>query len=190
MRDATVTPSEVTCPACQATFRVAEDIRDAWLICPRCLGQVPNPRRSTEAAPPPEADRNARPCLECLKDVQLGWRYCPSCGSPVRGGWTLDARLQSIVGAFKVLLAQAGKETDRRWCPACSKPVEAAWDFCPHCGAPQRRQQAMMASLLTLLGVLALAAVLTVLTQWWQTRSTEDLPKPPSPPTQAEKEEP
>jgi hypothetical protein len=80
----------ITCPGCGRRLVLPAGIEADLLSCPKCLAQIPNPRRQevpaaagiqTELAP-------ARPvvptCPFCEEAVEPSWRFCPNCNAPLR----------------------------------------------------------------------------------------------------------
>ena len=80
---------EITCPRCATTLRVAPEVKDRSLSCPRCLASVPNPYSEgiTAAPPAPQAAGPERSrCPHCDEPVEPRWRRCPNCEAPLRQG--------------------------------------------------------------------------------------------------------
>jgi hypothetical protein len=86
-------PFRITCPACRHVLTITEDVKDAWLTCPRCLAKVVNPGALVRGQRPPgsgptpreESSLAASPtCPHCDKPVQPSWRRCPFCEAPLR----------------------------------------------------------------------------------------------------------
>ncbi len=62
-------PDEIVCPSCRARLLVRHDSGEAWFLCPRCLGRVPNPARPEEGivagpAPGPRTPPAVPPTVE------------------------------------------------------------------------------------------------------------------------------
>jgi DNA-directed RNA polymerase subunit M/transcription elongation factor TFIIS len=103
--------AQTKCPACGRMLRVPDEFADPVLTCPRCLAEVPNPRRRAEdatarqGAPGPtvepvpprtssaaitEAPETARrTCPGCGRLLQGDWQFCPFCDYRQRAGHAL-----------------------------------------------------------------------------------------------------
>jgi RNA polymerase subunit RPABC4/transcription elongation factor Spt4 len=86
---------------------------------------VPDNKQEIEAAQPSatpieESVSNTRTtCKSCSSPIQIGWKVCPSCGTP----------------AVEESPTQAGPT-----CRSCSSPIDTEWKVCPSCGTPIQRQ--------------------------------------------------
>jgi RNA polymerase subunit RPABC4/transcription elongation factor Spt4 len=58
-------------------------------------------------------------CKSCSSAIEIGWKVCPSCGTPVA----------------EELPTRAGPV-----CKSCSSAIEIGWKVCPSCGTPIKRQ--------------------------------------------------
>src|SRR4051794_35068931 len=87
------------CVKCGHSLRIANDVGQPWLTCPRCLTELMNPRTTGLAAgpapapPAPAAEPAAAPqvlpvhtCPTCGEGVQPAWRYCPFCHASLQRG--------------------------------------------------------------------------------------------------------
>ena len=77
-------PRSVTCPGCQRLLRVADDVTDAEVTCPRCLASVAVPAASAITSHEPSGAR-ATTCRRCGRHVEAQWRFCPYCEAVLFG---------------------------------------------------------------------------------------------------------
>lgn len=77
-------PRSVTCPGCQRLLRVADDVTDAAVTCPRCLALVAVPEVSAITPQEPAAERPTT-CRRCGRRVERQWRFCPYCEAVLFG---------------------------------------------------------------------------------------------------------
>jgi phage FluMu protein Com len=77
-------PRSVTCPGCHRLLRVADDVTDAEVTCPRCLASVAVPQVSAITPQEPSAGRPTS-CRRCGRRVEEQWRFCPYCEAVLFG---------------------------------------------------------------------------------------------------------
>ncbi len=113
----------VVCPDCQHAFRVSDDVRLAWLTCPRCFAVIPNPGVGSELPPrgsPPSAADEPTPVPQIQGD--------PS-------GETYPAKPPPAVPRLPRLVPEGIRRAPPT-CPACGKPTQPQWLTCAHCEEP------------------------------------------------------
>ena len=82
----------------------------------------------------------ATTCKSCSTPIQIGWKVCPSCGTPAveelptQAGPTCRSCSATIEIGWKV--CPSCTTPIERQCRNCSRQLEEGWNSCPFCGLP------------------------------------------------------
>ena len=88
---------------------------------PAPVAPVPAPQPAPISQPTVAPEATTKRCVGCGREINIGMKFCPYCGTPDRAPQP----------------AAAAPPVGTRICPGCGKEVSITHDFCPSCGYPK-----------------------------------------------------